>query len=249
MAATSLAHESLLRKVARFASEAACETLWPTRCALCDRPGQVLCASCISQLAFIDAWKSCPLCGSPFGLRQCDFCNTLALGRLGRESAPFDGCASVLPFDERSGTLVRTFKDGGEQRLADNLANMMARYVQPSWSFGAVTYVPASKAAYRSRGFDHAELLACALAAQLSKPVARVFERPSSRDQRKLTARGRLSNLKGAMRLRADASKQPVEGGLLAVDDVFTTGATLCAACDALVQLTPHIYCLTFARA
>lgn len=154
-----------------------------------------------------------------------------------------------MPFNEWSGTLVRTFKDGGEQRLAAELATMMARYVGPNWHFSAVTFVPASKAAYRNRGFDHAELLASELANLLNKPFARVFERPSSRDQRKLTARGRLANLKGGMHLRSDAAQQPLGGGLLVIDDVFTTGATLCAACDSLVQMTPRIYCLTFARA
>ena len=43
------------RALARLMRDAAVETLWPTRCAVCDAPGQVLCDQCARALPVIRA--------------------------------------------------------------------------------------------------------------------------------------------------------------------------------------------------
>ena len=40
--------------IAAEAAEALAETVWPTRCAICDTPGHVLCDSCRAALAYVD---------------------------------------------------------------------------------------------------------------------------------------------------------------------------------------------------
>lgn len=233
-------------QAARFAGEVLAETLWPTRCALCDAPGRVLCESCARALPFIDWWRACPQCGSAFGRAQCDLCNPIALARIDRERLPFAGCASATAFDEMTGQLVRVYKDQGERRLAGEIAGFMARTMPPGWDCRSVTYVPASKAAYRHRGFDHGQLLAAELAGRLGLPCACLLDRPATRDQRQLGGSDRIANLKDGFRSHAvDAGSAP----LLLVDDVFTTGSTLCAATDALLAAgAQKVFCLTFAR-
>ena len=232
-------------RILRFASEIAAETLWPTRCALCDMPGAVLCARCAANLAYVDWWRACRRCGAPFGLVQCDACNPVTLGRIGREGWPFAGCASAVSFDDAAGRLVRTFKDQGEQRLAANMAAAMTRTLPPGWRFDAVTFVPATLPAFRHRGFDHAELVAREVACRLQMPCMPSLERPRTRDQRALSAKQRIANLSGRFRaLPGIAFQRP-----LLVDDVYTTGATLCAATDALIAAgCEEVFCLTFAR-
>ncbi len=232
-------------RIARFAAEVVAETLWPTRCALCDVPGAVLCERCASLLPYLDWWRACKRCGSPFGLVQCDLCNPVALARIGREQLPFAGCASAVMFDEETGRLVRVFKDQGEQRLAGVMAAAMSRAVPPSWAFEVVTFVPATLAAARYRGFDHAELVAREVAAAFGVPCLEALARPKTRDQRALTGAQRIENLAG--RFRALDCRLPQR--LLLVDDVYTTGATLCAATDALRSAgCAEVRCLTFAR-
>ena len=51
---------SLVTKVTRLASEALLETLWPTRCAVCDEPGELLCGPCRLGLPYTDWWRACP---------------------------------------------------------------------------------------------------------------------------------------------------------------------------------------------
>ena len=235
-----------VKQAARFAGDVVAETLWPTRCALCDSPGNVLCDSCARVLPFLDWWRACPRCGSAFGRVQCDLCNPIALERIGREALPFLGCASATVFGEGTGRLVRVYKDQGERRLAATLASFMAHVVFPGWDFNAVTFVPASKAAYRHRGFDHCELLARELAFRLRQDCVCSLDRPVTRDQRTLGGRERIANLNAGFK----SFSAVAEGGrFLLVDDVLTTGSTLCAATDALLDSgAQKVFCITFAR-
>ena len=234
------------RLYVRGAAEALAETLWPTRCAVCDAPGEVLCDACRSALPYLDWWRACPVCGAPFGRVQCSECNPVVLGRAGRDGVPYDGCASAVTFGEAPARIVRTYKDQGERRLAEPLACLMARAHPPSWRPEAVAFVPATSAARRRRGFDHAELLARGLAQQLNLPVAAPLARPRTRDQRALSRRARLENTAGRFEALPGAT---VPGRLLLVDDVCTTGATLFDATDALRRAgAAHGWCLTFAR-
>ena len=235
-----------LRDAVTFASEVAAETLWPTRCALCDAPGAVLCGSCAASLPYLDWWRACHRCGSAYGRVQCDACSPVYIGRIGRDEWPFAACASATAFSAETGHIVGVFKDQGEQRLAAAMAACMARAVPPDWPVDAVTFVPATLAAMRFRGFDHAELLARETARVLDVPHQQLLARPRTRDQRKLTRSQRIANLAGSFRVAFDAG---CESRLLLIDDVFTTGATLCAATDALLASgAVEVRCLTFAR-
>ena len=237
--------EDKLYRALHFAGEVVAETLWPTRCALCDMPGAVLCERCARAMPHVDWWQACQRCGSPFGRVQCDACNPVALSRLMRKSLPFSQCASAVVFDERTGRLVRVFKDQGEQRLSRVMADAMVRMVGPSWEFDAVTFVPATLAAARYRGFDHAQLVARDVASALDVSCVETLARPKTRDQRKLTGTQRVANLAGSFHA---LDKRPPNRVLL-VDDVYTTGATLCAATDALLAAgCLEVRCLTFAR-
>lgn len=230
------------------ASEALAETLWPTRCAVCDEPGEVLCEACLRKLPYLDWWRACPRCGAPFGRVQCTECNTVMMARLGREKPPFAACASATVFASDSARIVRTWKDSGERRLSQVMAKIMAQAVPPSWTADrpAVVPVPASARAVRRRGFDHGLELARTVAEQLDLPLSELLARPHSVDQRKLSRRERLENMEGRFRALpgADAPRS-----VILTDDVLTTGATLYAATDALLAAgTQEVRCLTFSR-
>jgi len=236
-----------MRRALAFAGEVVAETLWPTRCALCNRPGQVLCARCERELAYMDWWRCCPRCGSAYGRVQCCDCNPVSLAHLGAGEFPFSGCTSAVMFDADTGSLVRIYKDQGEERLAAVFASMMARALPPAWDFDAITFVPATLGAFRTRGFDHAELLATQLASCVGKPCLPLLARPVARDQRSLGRRKRLANVTGRFKAGAHV---PRDINLLLVDDVCTTGATLSDATRALLAAgAATVYCATFARA
>jgi len=236
------------REAISFAAEAAAETLWPTRCAICDVPGAVLCDECAGELPYLDWWRACSRCGSPYGRVQCDACNPISLALIGRDDLPFAACASAVMFSPEVSRLVRVFKDQGEQRLAAVMAGLMLRALPPGWPIDAVTYVPATLAAARHRGFDHAELIAREVASGLGTPCEMMLARPRNRDQRGLSGKQRIENLAGRFApLETESGFRPQH--VLLVDDVYTTGATLCAATDALLNSNiKEVRCLTFAR-
>ena len=234
--------------LARGVAEAFAETLWPTRCAVCDTPGQVLCDACRMRLPYLDWWRACPRCGAPFGRVQCSECNAVMLDAIGRTEPPHDGCASAVVYGEAPARIVRTWKDAGERRLADAMADAMADAVPPRWLKGHpfVVAVPATSAARRRRGFDHGADLAQAVAERLGLDTVAPLARPRNRDQRTLARRGRVANMEGRFRALPGASAPP---SVLLVDDVCTTGSTLFAATDALRDAGARtVHCLTFAR-
>lgn len=230
------------------AFEIVAETLWPTRCAVCDAPGSPLCPSCSRRLPYIDVLKACPRCGAPFGRVQCTECNTVMMAPFGYERPPYDGAASALLLTEEARRIVTVYKDQGERSLARPMAAIMARYVTPEWLQGAaVGFVPATPAARRRRGFDHAEHLARELSWMLDAPFAPVLAPPRRRDQRTLSRAGRIDNMRSSLATLPGATVPPC---IILVDDVCTTGATLFAASKALRKGgAEQIYAITFARA
>ncbi len=244
---------SALQSLARRLANGAAETLWPTRCLGCERPGVLLCPDCLAALPAIDQARACPRCGAPFGSLVCTEC-TDCLERLdddlGEDSREPDDLARPLaPLDEVCcyglhewplDRVVRGYKDAGERRASVLLAALIAQAVgdagqaRPSEVFSApfdgVTFVPCTPDAYARRGFDHMEEVARHAAAMLDLPFVDALARWAPRDQRGLTRAQRAKN--------AQASLVPVTSvagtRLLLLDDVLTTGATLGAAAMAL---------------
>ena len=81
------------------------------------------------------------------------------------------------------------------------MAQIMARYLPPRWMGAApvVTFVPATAAARRRRGFDHAEHLARELSFIAGLDFAPLLVAARSRDQRKLGRTGRIGNMRHSL--------------------------------------------------
>ncbi len=231
------------------AFEVFAETLFPTRCALCDAPGTVLCDRCARHLPYIDATLACPRCGAPYGRVQCTECNPVLMTPFGYEEPPWDGAVSALVLTEAARRVVTVYKDQGERGLARPMAAIMGRYLPPAWlaEETAVAFVPATPGARRRRGFDHAELLARELSWIIGAEWAPLLAAPRRLDQRRLSRTARIQNMRASMRALPGATMPPT---VILVDDVCTTGSTLMAAVEALRKGGARtVYCATFARA
>lgn len=226
------------------------EMVWASRCVICDRPGALLCPSCRSRLPYIDRWQACPRCGAPAGRIICTECNHFTLQERGLGALPYRRCTSVLVHDERTRCIVTAYKDAGEQRLGDLIADLCADAVSPAVGAGrrVVAYIPSSKKALTRRGFDHAQATARQLAKRLDMPLQGLFERPRAKDQRELNRAQRQENMRTSIMLKPRAARA-VPHRVLLYDDVYTTGATLCAASEALYAAgCEDVCCLTFLR-
>lgn len=217
------------------------EVLWPTRCIVCDEPGELLCEECRSKLPWIDQSLACANCGAPFGASGCTECNA-AKGELWETRA----CISAMPLEGVAYALTVTHKDKNERRLAPVIAAIMATALDEAAGLAAfdgkprfdpaeidgVCFVPSTAKAFARRGFDHMEAVAKNVALFLSLPYVDALARPEGKDQRLLSRAERAKN--------ADKSVlvvQDVRGcSLLLLDDVITTGASTRASARALLE-------------
>lgn len=237
-----------LGSLAEFAGRALGETLYTTRCIICDAPGGNLCSRCRMRLPYIDRYLACERCGAPFGRLQCTECNTFSLAEVGRDGLPFQGCASVVEHRGRTRLIATGYKDAGQRELGYLMAQMMGDALPSRWLQGGplLTYVPADRRSRRIRGFDHMQLLCRHLSGLLGLETGCLLSKEPARDQRGLSRPERFRNMAGRIHLAEGAS---VPRAVLLVDDVLTTGATLYAACDALREGGAlRIHCATFAR-
>lgn len=216
------------------------ELLWPTRCIVCDEPGELLCKDCRESFPWIAQQWACPNCGAPFGYLACTECDA-PKGELWESRA----CICSCPLEGVGRLLAVAHKDRHERRLAAVIAAIMATSLDEASSWlaqdglprfeaaqtDALCFVPATQEAYRRRGFDHMETIARNLSQMLCVPYADVLARPYGKDQRRLTKDERLRNTQAAIEVVSD-----IQGcNLLLVDDVITTGASIRAATKALL--------------
>lgn len=229
--------------------ESLLETLWPTRCVICDVPGTLLCPACAIRLPFIDYWQACKRCGSEYGCVLCCECNSMMLEARELDHYPLDGCVSVFRLDATSRRIITLYKDRNEKRLSSPLSRLLNDCVVPSWKEKSVLCpIPARASAKRRRGFDHIETITNELARLANIPHCSLLGINEGGDQRGLDAKQRLKNMEHSFYLKDTYAALPSR--VILVDDVLTTGSTLYAAAKILRAAgVAELFAITLARA
>ena len=108
--------------------------------------------------------------------------------------------------------------------------------------------MPLSKRSLKSRGYNQALELACAINPQYVRPnwLIKLRDTPS---QSELAGPARLTNLKGALAVEPLSYTLLKGSRLLLIDDVMTTGTTLNTAADMLRRMgAMEVHAAVFAR-
>lgn len=216
----------------------------PASCALCGRSLPVeasrggVCGGCWERVAPAGE-GACPRCGDEaVDGEECLSCR--------QDPPPWRAAASVGDYGGPLRDLILLFKNGRRDELAFPLAGLLQqRLDQLPWPRpDAVVPVPAWWGRRLRRGFDHADLLARHLASLRSYRRVGALRRRRPGTQAGRMRTGRLALPRGTFSVR-----RRVDGHVLLVDDVFTTGATARACTRALhIAGASAVSLLTVAR-
>lgn len=149
-------------------------------------------------------------------------------------SAPpgFEDFASLLTYEGDTRRLIAAIKFDGRRDVITIVGRILARLVD--WDADVVTWAPTSTHRRRQRGFDQAELIAREVATELGLRCVPSLRRCGAPGHQ--TGRNRHDRLLGAEFIFAgDPGSAERLGSVMVIDDIRTTGATLCAAGDALL--------------
>lgn len=218
--------------------------LLPAQCLLCGAavhtaPGDpLICSLCRSRWNPIPD-PVCDRCGQPLDRDlECRICEAWPAG--------FRGVRSAVWLSGTARDAVHALKYHGWRRAAEGMVPVMTK-LEPVRNGSVLVPIPLGAARRRERGYNQSAELARALGRLVSLPVdqARLDRRRETARQTGLTPDARRANLVGAFAARAAPGERPV-----LVDDVFTTGATLRAAAEALLAAgAVEVSAVTFARA
>ena len=193
------------------------DLLLPPRCAGCGLEGTALCQRCQAPLR--RRLGEPP--GRPMGLPAA----------LPHDVLQLEWCAAYSgPVREA----LHALKYRGDRRLCRPLAGALAeRWHDVGHGGELLTWVPVHATRRRERGFDQAEELARAMAAELGLPaVSSLQRRQRTAAQHALDRDQRMRNIGAAFGVPDEARGAVAGRWLVVVDDIVTTGTTLggCAA-------------------
>jgi ComF family protein len=179
---------------------------------------------------------ACAACDAPLG-KQAVFCGGCARGVVRAARARRGGVVAFAAFEGPVALALRRFKYEGRPDLAGPLGHLLRRAAREAGlRAGAVVPVPLHPRRLSDRGYNQAALLSRAVAAELG---ARLFPCALARvrntaQQALLDRSGRAANMERAFRV---VNARAVRGRrVVLVDDVATTGATLAACTEALLE-------------
>lgn len=207
-----------------------------SQCRLCARwPAQALCEDCMHACA--QPQLRCTLCA--IALLPCMTAAAPAVCAECRLSAPpLSRCVAAVDYAFPWSRCIADFKFLGDPGWAVSLAEVMRH---TPWAedliegSDALLPVPMTASRLRARGFNQAVLLARALSAARTD-ASLLLRVADAQTQHALSRAERWRNLATVFAVEPHRAQEVAGRHLLLIDDVMTTGATLHAAAQALLD-------------
>lgn len=208
-----------------------------SQCAVCRSwPARRVCAPCIARFGqALARCRTCALVLAP-GLSQCAVCV--------RQPPPLQACFAAVDYAYPWSGLVADYKFGQDPAWAELFARLLLQTPGVAAGLAALEAgdrllpMPLWPERLASRGFNQAWELAQALARQSgtpARPDARLLLRiKNTPPQSQLKREARRQNVVGAFAVEPLRAAELKNRRVWLVDDVMTSGASLCAAAQVL---------------
>lgn len=191
------------------------QNIAPHRCYSCQKTGNVLCDSCIYNIAN-DAENACIECRLPTSSGICSSCNT-----------PFSKAWVIGSREGELASLVGDFKWARLRAAHRPLSDLLDVYLPILPSSTVVVPVPTISHHKRIRGYDHADLIASSFAKTRRLAKQKLLSRKTNSVQHKANKSERRKQAERAFYCNF---KLDPNVPYLLVDDIVTTGSTIKAA-------------------
>lgn len=204
------------------------KALFPLKCTKCRKEGSFLCAQCESKLRYLD-----PLIQGGLGRVEC--------------------LLSCFPYEDPISQLIILGKYSFMPEVFSRLGKLASGHIKkqgPDLAKFTLCPIPLSLQRQRWRGFNQSQMLGDALNAGLGLPIQRYLIRQrNTKTQKDLARQNRLKNVKNCFAVNPKCTQTIRGQSILLIDDVATTGATLGAASEILLNAgAKTVWALTIAR-
>jgi ComF family protein len=195
----------------------------PHTCMICGEEGSVVCQWCLPDFA-LPLPARCYRCKAvTVESLVCKSCRKTSRLRYVWVRASYEGSAKQL---------IHDFKFERKQAAAQPMVQMMAEALPYLPTETLIVHIPTATSRVRQRGYDHAELLARALAQELGLKHKTLLRRVTQTRQVGTKRSGRLAQMQDAFGIIRGNKSQKQQ--ILLVDDLVTTGATIEAVAKCL---------------
>ncbi len=224
------------------------DLIFPPVCLHCNRrivrQTEYLCSECEADLHLLTNIQ-CPVCGFPIQDQICFYCQ--------ENEILFDRAVSIYEYKGPIRTLIHYLKFGDMPGIAGYLSEKALLFLERNKIFmdsNIITAIPLHSVRKRQRGYNQSSLIAQHIAGKMKWCFRTdiLFRKKATVPQANLIKAKRRKNVEQAFSIKklVDLKQQ----NILLLDDVFTTGATVQAACRELKKAHPgKIYVLTIGRA
>lgn len=136
---------------------------------------------------------------------------------------------TIYEYDEDIKTLIFQFKGCGDYELKDLFVSPFSKYLSKKYKNYLVLPVPSSKERIEDRGFEHVNEMFSCLTLKMIEPIIKIKnEKQSSKNYK--------DRLKVASCFKLISNKDIKDKNILLVDDICTTGSTLKAIKNLLLE-------------
>lgn len=225
------------------------DSIFPRFCVRCHADGELYCAKCKSEEVLTRAKAACGYCGkTSIASQTCDDCTN---------PERFQSVHHAFYYGNHSvRDLIRAWKYHYDDLAFYELKGLMKREGVldrlKEAKFDALLPIPLHRVRKNERGFDQAEELARFLAKELQLPIVHALKRKrSTKAQADMHDYDRKKQMKSSpfvmVKDVGERHASPLQGNILLIDDVWTTGSTLHAALQVLPS-GPSYSAFTIAR-